>query len=38
VRIGRIGSTTVEILDGLKPGEQVVSRGALFLDRAWKGY
>jgi multidrug efflux pump subunit AcrA (membrane-fusion protein) len=38
VRIGRIGGGMVEVLDGLRAGEQVVTRGGLFLDRAWKGY
>jgi multiple sugar transport system permease protein len=38
VRIGRIGADMVEVTDGLQPGEQVVTRGGLFLDRAWKGY
>ncbi len=38
VRIGRIGHGMVEVLDGLRPGEQAVTRGGLFLDRAWKGY
>ncbi len=38
VRIGRITASDVEVLDGLQAGEQVVTRGALFLDRAWKGY
>jgi multiple sugar transport system permease protein len=38
VRIGRIGGGMVEVLDGLQSGEQVVTRGGLFLDRAWKGY
>jgi hypothetical protein len=28
----------VEVLDGLPPGEQAVTSGGLFLDRAWKGY
>ncbi len=38
VRIGVIADGKVEVLEGLQPGEQVVSRDALFLDRAWKGY
>jgi len=38
VRIGRVADGKVEVLEGLQPGEQVVSRDALFLDRAWKGY
>ncbi len=27
----------VEVLDGLKPGEQVVTSGAVFIDRAVTG-
>jgi hypothetical protein len=38
VRIGRIAGGKAEVLEGLQPGEQVVSRDGLRLDRAWKGY
>ncbi len=38
VRIGRIDGGSVEVLEGLQAGEQVVTSGGLFLDRAWKGY
>lgn len=32
VKTGRIGDDTIEILDGLKPGEKVVTQGALLID------
>jgi cobalt-zinc-cadmium efflux system membrane fusion protein len=34
IRTGRISNGMVEILEGLKPGERVVTRGSLFIDRA----
>ena len=34
VRVGRTRDDQTEILSGLKPGDQVVTRGALFIDRA----
>jgi cobalt-zinc-cadmium efflux system membrane fusion protein len=34
IRTGRISNGMVEVLDGLKPGEKVVTRGSLFIDRA----
>jgi cobalt-zinc-cadmium efflux system membrane fusion protein len=34
VRVGQIADGMVEILDGLSPGEDVVTSGALFIDRA----
>ncbi len=34
IRTGRITDGMVEILDGLTPGEKVVTSGALFIDRA----
>jgi cobalt-zinc-cadmium efflux system membrane fusion protein len=34
IRTGRITNGMVEVLDGLKPGERVVTRGSLFIDRA----
>ncbi|AWN54050.1 efflux RND transporter periplasmic adaptor subunit [Methylobacterium sp. 17Sr1-1] len=33
VRAGIVDGSTVEILDGLKEGERVISRGSLFIDR-----
>lgn len=38
VRLGRIAGGTAEVEGGLREGESVVTRGAPFLDRAWKGY
>jgi cobalt-zinc-cadmium efflux system membrane fusion protein len=37
IRVGRIADGKVEALAGLEPGEKVVSRGTLFIDRAAKG-
>ena len=34
VRIGRSGEGFVEVREGLKPGERIVTRGSLFIDRA----
>jgi cobalt-zinc-cadmium efflux system membrane fusion protein len=34
IRTGRSSNGMVEVLDGLKPGEKVVTRGSLFIDRA----
>ncbi len=34
IRTGRISNGMVEVLDGLKAGEKVVTRGSLFIDRA----
>lgn len=34
IRTGRVHDGMVEVLGGLKPGEQVVTRGSLFIDRA----
>ena len=34
VRLGRSSGGLVEVLDGLRPGDQVATSGALFLDRA----
>ena len=34
VRIGRMNDGLVEILEGLKAGENVVTRGGLFIDQA----
>jgi cobalt-zinc-cadmium efflux system membrane fusion protein len=37
VKIGRVQDGFVEVIDGVKPGETVVTKGALFIDRAAKG-
>ena len=34
IRTGRMNNGMVEVLEGLKPGEKVVTRGSLFIDRA----
>ena len=34
IRIGRSADGMIEVLDGLSPGEKVVTSGALFIDRA----
>lgn len=34
IRTGRINDGMVEVLSGVKPGERVVTRGALFIDQA----
>lgn len=34
IRTGRINNGMVEVLDGLKAGDRVVTRGSLFIDRA----
>lgn len=34
VRTGRVSNGMVEILEGLSPGDRVVTRGSLFIDRA----
>jgi cobalt-zinc-cadmium efflux system membrane fusion protein len=34
IRTGRTNKGMVEVLEGLKPGEKVVTRGSLFIDRA----
>jgi membrane fusion protein, heavy metal efflux system len=34
IHTGRINNGMVEVLDGLKPGEKIVTRGSLFIDRA----
>jgi cobalt-zinc-cadmium efflux system membrane fusion protein len=33
IRTGRMGGGMVEVLEGLEPGERVVTRGSLFMDR-----
>ncbi len=37
IRVGRTLDGMVEVLDGLKPDEKIVTRGALFIDRAADG-
>jgi cobalt-zinc-cadmium efflux system membrane fusion protein len=37
IKTGQISGGMVEILSGLAPGEQVVTSGSLFIDRASKG-
>jgi cobalt-zinc-cadmium efflux system membrane fusion protein len=34
IHTGRINNGMVEVLDGLKPGDKIVTRGSLFIDRA----
>jgi cobalt-zinc-cadmium efflux system membrane fusion protein len=34
IRTGRINNGMVEVLEGLRPGDRVVTRGSLFIDRA----
>ena len=34
IRTGRSDDGLVEVLDGLKPGERVVTKGGLFIDQA----
>lgn len=34
IRTGRSNEGLVEVLDGLKPGERIVTKGALFIDQA----
>jgi multidrug efflux pump subunit AcrA (membrane-fusion protein) len=38
IRIGRFGDGWVEVVEGLKPGEEVEATDAVFIDRAVKGY
>lgn len=37
IRVGRSNDGFVEVLEGLKPGDQVVIKGSLFIDRAATG-
>jgi membrane fusion protein, heavy metal efflux system len=37
IRAGRSSAGFVEVLDGLKPGDRVVTKGSLFIDRAAAG-
>ena len=34
IRTGRSNDGLVEVLEGLKPGERIVTRGGLFIDQA----
>jgi membrane fusion protein, heavy metal efflux system len=36
VKIGREQDGTIHIKDGLKPGEVVATRGAIFIDNEWR--
>ena len=36
IKIGRDSDSEVEVVDGIKPGEKVVTAGSLFIDRAAK--
>jgi cobalt-zinc-cadmium efflux system membrane fusion protein len=37
VKTGLSSGQTVEVVDGLRPGESVISKGTLFVDRAAAG-
>ncbi len=37
IRVGRVSDGYVEVLEGLKSGERVVTKGSLFIDRAATG-
>jgi cobalt-zinc-cadmium efflux system membrane fusion protein len=37
IHVGRVNDGFVEVLEGLKPGERVVTKGSLFIDRAVAG-
>ena len=37
IRMGAIQDGMAQVLDGLRPGEQVVTAGSLFIDRAVTG-
>jgi cobalt-zinc-cadmium efflux system membrane fusion protein len=34
IRTGRTNGGLVEVLEGLKPGERIVTKGGLFIDQA----
>jgi cobalt-zinc-cadmium efflux system membrane fusion protein len=36
-KLGLINGDSAQVIEGLHPGEQVVTRGALFIDRAASG-
>jgi cobalt-zinc-cadmium efflux system membrane fusion protein len=33
VKVGLVGGGLVQVIDGLAPGEKIVTRGSLFIDR-----
>jgi cobalt-zinc-cadmium efflux system membrane fusion protein len=37
IKIGLINGNLVEVTSNLKPGEQIVTKGSLFIDRAASG-
>jgi membrane fusion protein, heavy metal efflux system len=37
IKVGRMTDGVVQVLDGLKPGEKIVTSGAVFIDRAAAG-
>jgi cobalt-zinc-cadmium efflux system membrane fusion protein len=37
IRVGHTRDGLVQVLDGLKPGDKVVTAGAVFIDRAVTG-
>jgi len=37
IRVGHMQSGLVQVLDGLEPGDRIVTRGSLFIDRAVSG-
>ena len=37
IKVGRVVDGVVQVLDGLKPGDKVVTSGAVFIDRAAAG-
>jgi cobalt-zinc-cadmium efflux system membrane fusion protein len=37
VRTGLSSGSTVQVLEGLSPGEKIVGKGSLFVDRAAAG-
>ena len=37
IKVGRIRHGLVEVLEGLKPGDKIVTSGAVFIDRAVSG-
>jgi cobalt-zinc-cadmium efflux system membrane fusion protein len=37
ITVGLINGSLVQVLSGLRPGEKIVTRGALFIDRAARG-
>ncbi|MGY4290904.1 multidrug efflux pump subunit AcrA (membrane-fusion protein) [Bradyrhizobium sp. LM2.7] len=37
IKIGLINGSLVEVTSNLKPGEQIITKGSLFIDRAASG-